>query len=90
MYKKGEERPASVSYGEVLGKYLAVVNEISVLLDYTGRPDPAFEEEYEALRAQKRRLLTKLEQASREQTESDIQAILDEAFENQNGETSAN
>ena len=89
MSKDGDEHSANSSYGELLGEYLAVVNEISVLLDSNGRPNPAFEDEYKALAAQKHELLTKLEQASNTGNESDIQTVLDAAFENQANESTA-
>lgn len=81
MSEGAQRRDPDCSYGELLGEYFDVVNEIAPMLDASGRPDPERYPEYARLRQQKTRLLTGLERAAPEFEETEIQPILDEAFE---------
>lgn len=79
---EGDRRPCGdANYGELLGEYFTVVNEISRRLDASGRPKPGYGEEYAALREQKTQLLEELERAKPDYADSDIKTILDDALE---------
>lgn len=75
------EDETRASYGELLGEYFTVVNEISRLLDSFGRPKPEHETRYRVLRKEKRQLRKKLERLEPDTEASDIKLTLDDAFE---------
>lgn len=75
------EDKTRASYGEVLGEYFTVVNEISRLLDSFGRPKPEHETRYRLLRKEKRQLRQELERLEPDGEESAIKSTLDDVFE---------
>lgn len=68
----------TAAYGELLGEYLVVVNEIAPLLDETGRPAPGFEEEYTQLRRRKEAIRAAMQSVDRDGT--DVGEVLEDAF----------
>lgn len=74
------ETPEDRTYGELLGEYFSVANELASLLDEHGRPAPGADEKHARLRAEKDALRRELAQAGAEE-QDDIKQTLEDAFE---------